>query len=154
MFKRYNAVLAFSPTLSHVWLVQKNRPDMPHIHRLFSGIGGEMEVGESPVGSAMREFTEETGYSLNKDDMVHVEHQRFLPGHEIYWYATVLGERWQDFPLYNDAGEFMNVFDCNEWGLVPVKNWGSDKAPFAPNLTYLVPKALTLLRTPYTARPM
>jgi 8-oxo-dGTP pyrophosphatase MutT (NUDIX family) len=117
-----------------------------------------MEIGESPVGAAMREFTEETGIAVTKDDMVFVEHQRFIngvgitgarycEGDEIYWYATILPlGAISKLPVINDAGENLT------WAEVEGLQVRSGIL-LCPNLEYLIPKAIVFLRTPYLDRP-
>lgn len=143
MAEKYNAVLAFNLEFNCVWLVEKNTPSLPHIHRRWNGIGGKMNAGESPVGGAMREFAEETGIALPADRLVLIEHQRFLPGHEIYWYASVL---WPDegkrVCILNDAGEFMNVHRIDTLGRIAL----------APNVSWLVHKGRSYIRQPYLER--
>lgn len=48
--------------LDRVALIRKNRPDFQA--GLFNGIGGHVEVGETPAGAMVREFVEETGVYL------------------------------------------------------------------------------------------
>lgn len=157
---KYVAVLAFSQSESHVAMVQKRSKKLPHLDGRWNGIGGKMEIGESPVGAAMREFREETGVQLYQQDMVFVEHQRFTEGlahgegrycqgDEIYWYA-VRSPAGTMVPAQNDVGETL------AW--IPVKHLQAilDNATgggLCPNLEYLVPKAIVMLRTPFLDRP-
>ena len=166
---RYVATLAFKEGEAYVALVQKNTEKLPHLNGKWNGIGGKMEVGESPVGAAMREFYEETGIPVFKDSMVFVEHQRFpggvaldderyCQGDEIYWYATQIDDwsgAFPPLPKVNDVGENLR------WAAVlPLLGVGYKTYPhtilgkhLCPNLGYLIPKAITFLRTPYLDRP-
>jgi 8-oxo-dGTP pyrophosphatase MutT (NUDIX family) len=156
---KYVGVFAFSCKETMIALVQKNTKKIPHLNGRWNGIGGKMEIGESPVGAAMREFEEETGLTILKDNMVFVEHQRFYggialgdgrycQGDEIYWYAVnqIEGADWH-LPRANDVGENL------AW--VPVRNLRNMEqyGRLCPNLGYLIPKAITFLRTPYLDRP-
>lgn len=150
---QYTGVLAFKQSERFVALVQKNGVRLPHLKGRWNGIGGKMEDGESPVGCAVREFREETGIVLTKDDMVSVELQRFdilTPSeHHIYWYACRLPEG-VVLPTVNDAGEPMAWCDTAYvyTGSAARHDW------LCPNIDYLVPKAIAFLRTPYLDRPM
>ena len=146
---RYNGVLAFDDGLENVLLVLKQHGPK-HLRGTWNGIGGKMEEAESPVGGAVREFAEETGIHLTKDDLVAVEHQRFLTGHdagnEVYWYATRVNSVGLALAR-NDVGERI---DC--W---PVEYILSKRADLtlAPNMVYLIPKARRFLQLNYLDRP-
>jgi 8-oxo-dGTP diphosphatase len=150
MTQLYVATLAFKRSLQlEVALVLKHKGPA-HLHGKWNGIGGKVEVGESPVGAAMRELHEEAGIAVQKDDMVAIEHQRFeilTPSeHHIYWYAVNVPDE-TAMPPANDIGEPLKWFSTG-WLLhllCPVV--------LAPNLEYLVPKARTFLRTGRLARP-
>lgn len=153
---KFVGTLAFYNNESVVALVRKNTKKLPHLNGRWNGIGGKIEIGESPVGAAMREFTEETGIPLLKDDMVFVEHQRFptgiiggtrCVGDEIYWYATRLSHQFANsLPSLNDVGEFMKWEKVEDTHGVYLDDF------LCPNIGYLIPKAIILLRTPYLDR--
>ena len=148
MIQTYTAVLVFKRMDALVALVRKESQKLPHLNMRWNGIGGKIEIGESPVGSAIRELREETGIIVEKDNMVIIEHQRLdiLTDHEhhIYWYAARVPNM-TDLPPANDVGELL------KW--VPVK-WVLDGAlELCPNLDYLVPKAIVFLRSERLARP-
>ena len=148
--RSFTAVLTFKRYDSVVALVRKNtKGKLPHLDGRWNGIGGKIEIGESPVGAVMRELREETGIVVEKNDMVMIEHQRFdiltPSAHEIYWYAARVSNK-TDLPPANDVGESL------KW--VPVK-WVLEGAlELCPNVDYLVPKAIVFLRTPYLDRPV
>jgi len=155
---RFVATLAFSASGEFVAMVKKQTKTLPHLNGRWNGIGGKMESGESPVGAAMREFTEETGIVVTKEDMVFVEHQRFVngvgvpdgrycEGDEIYWYATILPS-FSNLPWVNDAGEKLRWMRVEEEDMQVEPGF-----PLCPNLDYLIPKAIVFLRTPYLDRP-
>jgi 8-oxo-dGTP pyrophosphatase MutT (NUDIX family) len=120
------------------------------LHNKWNGIGGKIELGESPVGAAIRELREEAGIAVPKDNMVRIEYQRFhiLTPHEahVYWYAANVPDD-TDLPPANDVGELLR------W--VPT-NWLVHMAcpiNLSMNIEYLVPKAMTFLRTDPLDRP-
>lgn len=158
---KYVAVLAFVENESCVAMVQKRSKKLPHLDGKWNGIGGKMEIGESPIGAAIREFGEETGILLTQEDLVFVEHQRFIngvtngegrycQGDEIYWYAT-----------RGPAGLMAGMTEVNDVGeelaWAPITHYQADLGwtigGLCPNLVYLIPKAITMLRTPYLDRP-
>lgn len=145
---RYTAMLAFSDDLAQVLLVKKVST-IPWLNGRWNGVGGKLEIGESPIGGAIREFTEETTIPVHKDDVVNVEHQRFVQvvkekSYEIYWYAVRVPALWRRVEPANDVGELLSLFDANG---------AFSGEGFCPNVEYLVPKARVMLRTPYLDRP-
>jgi 8-oxo-dGTP pyrophosphatase MutT (NUDIX family) len=150
--RSFTAVLAFKSSESLVAMVRKNAKKLPHLNGKLNGIGGEIEIGESPSGAAVREFTEETGIVIDRADLVSVEHQRFdiltPTAHEIYWYACRLGPE-ATLPEVNDVGEELHWVP-RSWIMRDTFN----SPDWAPNIQYLVPKAIIMLRTPHLARPV
>lgn len=149
MIKLYVGTFVFKHDDTLVALVRKDtKGKLPFLDGLWNGIGGKMEVGESPVGAAMRELREETGLVIEKDDMVPIEHQRFDiltdNEHHIYWYAARV-HRDTLLPKENDVGEAL------QW--VPVEWLSHEWWRLCPNVPYLVPKGATYLQTERLARP-
>lgn len=156
---KFVGTFAFANNDSRVALVEKRSIRLPHLNGRWNGIGGKMEIGESPVGAAMREFTEETGISVKKDNMLFIEHQRFLTGvrcgegrycinDEIYWYAVRLPKH-TGLLRENDVGEKMLFWHVRDL----IRLEGVDTPPLCPNVGYLVFKAFTFLNTPYLDLP-
>jgi 8-oxo-dGTP pyrophosphatase MutT (NUDIX family) len=156
---KFVATLAFTNNGGFILMVKKRTKKLPHLNGRWNGVGGKMEAGESPVGAAMREFTEETGIIAAKDDMVFVEHQRFINGvgipggrycerDEIYWYTTILSGGRINLPAVNDAGEELRWMRVEEEDMQVEPGF-----PLCPNLDYLIPKAIVFLRTPYLDLP-
>src|SRR5574341_1124588 len=118
---KFVGTFAFKSSESYAALVQKRSKKLPHLDGKWNGIGGKMDIGESPVGAAMREFRDETRIVITKDEMVFVEHQRFVngcgggpnggrycEGDEIYWYAARIDDwngAYAPLPYANDVGE-------------------------------------------------
>jgi 8-oxo-dGTP pyrophosphatase MutT (NUDIX family) len=146
--RTYTAVLAFTCDGQKVAMVKKNAKRFADLGGKWNGIGGGIEIGEAPASAAAREFTEETGLPITKDDLVGFEHQRFnilTPSEvHIYWYAAWLPEQ-VVLPPENDVGELL--------GLVQVRQVQPFDPVFCPNLGYLVPKAWTYLNTEQLDRP-
>lgn len=155
---KFVATLAFKKEEAYVALVRKDTKKLPHLNGKWNGIGGKMEIGESPVGAAMREFFEETGIRVEKDNMVFLEHQiyttgirmtesaRYCVGDEIYWYATRV-DPLAILPSYNDVGERMHWERTYSTSEVYTDDF------LAPNVGWLIHKAITYLRTPYLDLP-
>lgn len=78
----------FSENMLDVLLIEKKRPEWQK--GKFNGIGGRMEIGESPVGCLVREFREETGILLDKDSWTQFHMQRQMQsGASLYFYYAV-----------------------------------------------------------------
>lgn len=76
--KRY--VLGFYLTRSGAILIQKTKPEWQK--GKWNGLGGHIEVGESPVAAMVREFEEEAGFQTVAADWreIGVLSQDFLSG--------------------------------------------------------------------------
>ena len=57
---RYVVGFLFNQELSNVCLIRKLKPEWQKC--LLNGVGGKIEVDESPFDAMIREFAEETGY--------------------------------------------------------------------------------------------
>jgi 8-oxo-dGTP pyrophosphatase MutT (NUDIX family) len=66
---------AFDPTLRQVVLLQKAQPAFLRGH--WTGVGGHVEPGETPLAALVREFAEEAGLVTAPEGWVHLgEHGR------------------------------------------------------------------------------
>lgn len=138
--------------MDHVLLVRKLKGPAS-LRGKWNGIGGKIEPGESPSLCARREFFEETGIAVHKDDMVCIEAQYFQPGgsydgDRVWWYATKVESLWRRIPTngMNDVGEPLHL-----WSVEKTQRMLAGK--LCPNVEYLIPKALVYLRTPHLDRP-
>lgn len=61
---RYVVGFLFSPNYKNVVLIRKNRPDFQK--GLYNGVGGKIELNESPIEAMIREFKEETGLLITE----------------------------------------------------------------------------------------
>ena len=59
--KNYVVILLFSKDHKKLLLVKRNKKPYPN---LWNGIGGKIEVGETPIEAAIRECKEETGLDM------------------------------------------------------------------------------------------
>ena len=59
--KNYVVILLFSKDTKKLLLVKRNKKPYPN---LWNGIGGKIEVGETPIEAAIRECKEETGLTM------------------------------------------------------------------------------------------
>lgn len=64
----------FDPSRTRVWLIRKNRPEW-QAGRL-NGIGGKIELGETPHAAMAREFEEEAGLRVECwEEVVRLDHR-------------------------------------------------------------------------------
>jgi 8-oxo-dGTP diphosphatase len=68
--REYVCSFLFSPDRTRVVLIRKNRPAWQA--GKLNGVGGKIELGESPRQAARREFREETGLDLPESAFEHV----------------------------------------------------------------------------------
>ena len=59
--KNYVVILLFSKDTEKLLLVKRNKKTYPN---MWNGIGGKIEVGETPIEAAIRECKEETGLTM------------------------------------------------------------------------------------------
>ena len=59
--KNYVVILLFSKDTEKLLLVKRNKKPYPN---MWNGIGGKIEVGETPIEAAIRECKEETGLTM------------------------------------------------------------------------------------------
>lgn len=82
--QEYVCGFAFDRT-EHVVLIKKQRPAWQS--ELMNGIGGKVEVGESPLSAMVREFTEETGTVCEEWSLYA---NIVFPTSKIYFYRAFL----------------------------------------------------------------
>ena len=68
--KKYCVGFAFTPDLTQVALIRKNRPEWQA--GSLNGIGGKLEIGELGIDAQVREFAEETGVETKAGDWDHI----------------------------------------------------------------------------------
>ena len=113
--------LAFSKDEKNVVLIRKNRPNW--MKNKLNGVGGHIELGESPEEAIRREFREETGLDIE-------EWTKFLvhesPNHVMHCFKTVIDVNKVN-TMTDEAVLVVNV---------------SDKKDFIENLLWMIPMAL------------
>ncbi len=109
-----------------VWLVRKNRPEWQA--GKLNGVGGHIEMHESPAEAMRREFYEEAGLDIDTWDQ----------------YASVRGP-WGVVYFFRAFGDF-NVADNHPRTMTdePIELHDAQRVPWdaIPNLHWLIPLAL------------
>ncbi len=70
---RYVLGFAFNPQLTRVVLIRKQKPES--LRGLLNGVGGKIELAETPRMAMSREFMEETGLFIHENSWIHLGHQ-------------------------------------------------------------------------------
>lgn len=112
----------FSGNLRRVVLIEKKRPEWQK--GLLNGVGGKIELGETPRDAMRREFREETGVDI--EEWREFCELRFKLG-TVYFFAAV----------YN--ADIKSVTDEKvDW----YHTWEIPNLPTIPNSRWLVPMAI------------
>lgn len=131
-------------------LLQLQRKDKPYTGGHLNGIGGKVEIGETPNGAMRREAEEEADFVLPGDMRWQQFHyERHASGTELYFYTAQT--EWVFSPGRFDPPEgWSRNPQREELLVVPVRDAMDNLAPFplVPNLAYLLPMALHWLRLP------
>lgn len=61
----YSMALVFSEDRENVLLIEKNRPEF--LRGKWTGVGGHVEPGETPLDAVAREVEEETGLAIGRE---------------------------------------------------------------------------------------
>ena len=85
MAARYVVGFLFSRDLAEVCLIRKNRPEWQRGR--LNGVGGHIEVGETPLEAMGREFQEEAGRDLEWRQFCHVWGDEY----EVYYFTATDG---------------------------------------------------------------
>jgi 8-oxo-dGTP diphosphatase len=116
---RYCVGFMFSPDMSQVVLVRKNRPDWQK--GLLNGVGGKLKSGESPLNGMIREFHEETG--------LHWEDWKPLARLDSYfatvWFFWTVSDRYNEASTRTDEkiGTHHTVSIQHHSDVVPNSRW-------------------------------
>lgn len=128
MHNRYVCGFLFSENGTLVWLIRKNRPQW-QAGRL-NGIGGHIEVDETPEQAMTREFEEEAGSRIE-------DWERILiltgPGFEVSFFRSFVKGDWAKF------ADSANTKTDEEVVFAPVHSIPSDALP---NLKWIIPMML------------
>lgn len=126
VFERYVVGFAFDED-ERVALICKERP--PWQKGLFNGVGGKIEIGETPLQAMIREFDEETGVLVDNWEMYAT---LLYPQAEICFFKALVPTDYMD-ALQSKTDEFIFIFTLAEFQ----KSDG-----FVRNLSWLLPLAL------------
>ena len=88
------AVLIYARCEEEVLFVHRNSPDRPGDYHagLWNGLGGKLELDESPLDAAVRELEEESGLSLSRErfrPLGVLSFPNFKPHKNEDWWVTV-----------------------------------------------------------------
>lgn len=121
---KYVVGFLFNPEKDKVILIQKNRPNWQK--GLYNGVGGHIEIGETPGQAMIREFHEETGVLI----MQWLEYALIKGAdYEVYFFHA-------SSKKYNKARKMTDESICI-MGLYELKS-----NPIIFNLNWLIPMAL------------
>jgi len=130
MFTEYVAGFLFRHEGESVALIKKNKPEWQRDR--LNGVGGKVELGETPVEAMTREFREETGAHVPElcwDKFCQLQTNGVL----IHFFRSNLG----------DGVELRQTTDEHvDWYLVRALNFPAVcKGNVLPNLRWLIPMA-------------
>lgn len=123
--KLYVCGFMFSPDRKQVLLINKLRPDWQN--GKINGIGGKVEIGETPIEAMIREFSEETGklttvndwrfvFSLSSDTAYTDNHK-----YKVFFFSSFLGFH----DTFNKTDETVLIIDIKKLpnNVLPNLNW-------------------------------
>ena len=125
----YVCGFAFSKDKRNVILIKKNRPDWQK--GLFNGLGGHIEIGETPIEAMVREFCEEAGYKTYCDSwvpLIKISDSSLFCEWEVYFFFT-----FQEI-------ECCRTMTDEKLDIIKIKELRKYKT--IPNLKWLIPMAL------------
>jgi 8-oxo-dGTP diphosphatase len=126
--QRFCVGYLFSPDLTKVVLIRKNRPDWQATK--LNGVGGKLQDGETPLRGMQREFLEETG----------LEHWEWKPLARLEFEKAVVWFFWGTSCLYDlvetKTDEPVEVYKV---GLLGALN-------LVPNSCWLIPMAISFTK--------
>lgn len=141
---RYVVGFGFKIHKERTWvaLVRKSRPAWQA--GLLNGIGGKVELGESPIGTMVREWQEETSVAVAREHWRSFHYARYRSGAKVHFYAALV----PDMDIVNpDPTEPVDFYDVAE--LI-----GKRHQECLYNLPYLIPMAMILLSRPLEDVPL
>lgn len=151
---RYVVGFCFNPSMTHVALIEKLKPEWQK--GKLNGVGGKVEDGETAGHAMVREFYEEAGVCIA--DWLHFHTERFLPSQEavrqhsggaiIYHFAAVaLPSQWIRVKTREAEKIYKIDYPLN-------RVFSFEAARVIYNLEYLIPMAAVLLAQPPENRPV
>ena len=131
-------------------LLQRQRPGKPYTGGKLNGIGGKIEIGETPNGAMRREAAEEADLVLPGDKRWQQFHyERHASGTELYFYTAILD--WVFSESFGTRPEGPEGYRREELVVVPVRHVIENilTEPTVPNLSYLLPMAVHWICNPF-----
>jgi 8-oxo-dGTP pyrophosphatase MutT (NUDIX family) len=132
----------------HLWsvvLMKKKRPDFQS--GKLNGVGGKVELGESPSRAMVREFEEETGVYVPREKWVHFHSEKHPDNALVHFYSTLLAHS-DKVRTRTDEEIVRLVVEADSYGVCDLKYSASMYGPpivLMYNLCYLIPMALAHL---------
>lgn len=147
MAQEYVCGFAFDGTLTSVLLILKQKGPIG-MAGMLNGIGGKIELGESPVGAMRREFLEEvSGFDDNPPEWHHFHRMRHFDGEmrgngaTVHFYAAHCRDQeyWKAKPREQERVIPVSVHALLGGNCTPKPVY---------NLRYLIPMAHVYLSNP------
>jgi 8-oxo-dGTP diphosphatase len=132
---KYVCGFAFSPNHTLVYLIRKKRPTWQA--GKLNGIGGKVNIGESPIQAIVREFKEECGVVTTESDWRVVEISEHYGDAQVLYFTTTL-----DYKQRPETTTDELVVEY-PWKIFSPAKWG--KIGVLQNLPYLINKAGCML---------
>ena len=128
--QEYSIGFVFNARMSQILLIKKGHGPKCVIGR-WNGIGGHIELGETPLQCQVREFEEETGVHLPEANWAKFTELRGADFTVHCFWAV------SNFAVYNartKTDERVEIINTRAYGLQNITN-----IPLAPNLTWWIP---------------
>lgn len=125
----------FGDSLADVALIRKEKPAWQA--KLFNGIGGKINDGESELAAMEREFFEETGVKISPTS--------WRP------FAEMAGKGWVVYCFCACSTLALTRVRTMTDEQVRIVDWKKNKEPIIPNLEWLVPMARESFTNPTEA---
>lgn len=134
----YTAGIAFSRLRTHCALILKRRPDWQD--GWYNAIGGKVEQDERPIDTMYREFQEEAGLEIPREQWEFVLNLHYKDEATVSFYKT--------FPNYPEFDRIRTMTD-ERVEIVPVAHL---PISLMPNLRWIIPLMLAKGVQPFSVR--
>lgn len=135
-------------------LLQLQNPSKKYTGGKLNGIGGKVEIGETPNGAMRREALEEANFTLPGEKRWQQFHyERHPSGNELYFYTAKIDTALTSEMFRPEIAEKDGMLDCSQTEPLFVFDaeavcFEEQRFPIVPNLMYLLPMALHWLAYP------
>lgn len=129
---KYSCGFAFSEDHGKVALIRKARPEWQA--GKLNGIGGHIEIDETPIQAMIREFEEETGRKTNTEDWTWFCYLRVRDCAVVYMFKSMMTIE----SLGTTTDEIVEIFDLT-----------TSMDDLVPNLKWLLPMCSVQNTVPY-----